>query len=410
MRKPNLFTLLIAALALLLIVPVALAQDAAPAEHPLGTVTGQLANGTAGASLPAAQEVILRIVDNEFNEETFTTTAAADGTYRFENVPMRADRDYLVSAEYNDGLFLSGLISGDPAVLDINLPVTVYETGSDDSGVKITGIMSQMSTSEGALQIIQIATFVNTSDRVLLVAGEHGNRSVAMAAPTGATYQDFMGGGFIVSTDGTQIYDTRALVPGEPLRMHLVFFLPLPQDGTPLVVDQPLNYPLDGEVQVFFGTQDLDLGSTDVLASAPPMHTTSGVFTTYGGTLNRAAGDSLRLEIAYDPTAAAATSTTTTPAPTAPPTLTLNPAAVVMIILGVGAIGLAVALFIRERGQRTRLSAGDQANLLMKQIAELDIQFKQGAITKDAYNRQRTMMKSRLMQLVKDQNAEESHA
>jgi hypothetical protein len=408
MKKPILFTLLIAALALL-IVPVALAQDAAQTAA-LGVVTGRVSNGTAGASLPAAQEVILHIVDNDFNEETFTTSAAADGTFRFENVPMLAERDYLITAEYNDGLFLSGLTPGDPAVLEIDIPVTIYETGSDASGVKIENIVSQLSTSEGALQIVQIVTFVNTSDRVYLVAGEHGNRSVAVAVPQGATYQDFMGGGFIVSTDGTQVYDTRALVPGEPLRMHLVYFLPLPQNGEALVIDQPLNYPLDGEVQVFFGTPDLDMTSTDVLASMPPMHTSSGVFPTFGGNLTRASGENLRYELAYDPTATAAAADSAATVPVSTPTLTLNPAAVVMIILGVGAIGLAVALFIRERGQRTQLSAGDQANLLMKQIAELDIQFKQGDINKEQYNRQRSLMKSRLMQLVKDQNAEESHA
>lgn len=370
----------------------------AAAETVQGVVSGTLVNGTAGAAIPQAHTITLHIVDSEMSEEVFTAVTAADGTYRFENVPIRADRSYLITTEYNDSTFLSAIVPGDPLAPQLTLPVTVYEFGADASAIKIDNVMMQVNLNEDALQIVQIVSFVNTSDRIFQTQDARGDVSVTVNMPTGATYQDFMGGGYYVSEDGTQVTDSAEVIPGKPHRMHLVYFLPVDVNAETFAYSQTFNYPFAGQFQVFFGGQGLAPNS-DTLKELTPLHTANGVFENYGLDLNIAAGTPVEFELKSVPVEEFIID------PTTPLPQSINPLAIGMIVLGVGAIALAVVLFLRDRNRAPVLNMTDQTNTLMKQIAELDLQFQQGQIKRSIYDQQRSTLKAQLMSLVKNQKS-----
>ena len=53
-----------------------------------GAVVGRVTDGTAGGSAPAGTEVALHVFSDVEEKGTHTTSLAADGTFRFENLAL----------------------------------------------------------------------------------------------------------------------------------------------------------------------------------------------------------------------------------------------------------------------------------------------------------------------------------
>ena len=92
-----------------------------------GTVRGQVTNGSTGGLAPSNLTVTLYMVDATDNSTTLPAVADAGGAFVFANVPIDANLRYAVSVLYNDTLFWSAAMPGDPANPTLDLPVTIYE-------------------------------------------------------------------------------------------------------------------------------------------------------------------------------------------------------------------------------------------------------------------------------------------
>jgi mono/diheme cytochrome c family protein len=354
-----------------------------------GVVTGQVSNGTTAASVPAALSLTLHVVKSEFSEESFTVTANADGTYRFENVPFNSAYQYVITVPYAGVQFVSEIAAVEPAQPELSLPITVYEGGTDESALQITAISSQAMVRDHSLQIIQIISFVNTSDRVYFNADEDSGTSVSVRLPLNATLLNSVSDSYIISSDETLITSTRPVLPGRSQAMHLAYSLPYGQLAT---IDQVFDYPLNGEVEVAVTTEGLVL-TGEGFAELGPVAFGERQMMSYGGVMTREAGTSLRYDISGVPV-------TVAPQQTTNPVLT---SPIAYILIGAGLISLILALIItlRERLSARKSSGKASMSDLMEQIAALDTRHQSGKVNRRVYERQRAALKARLSALMK---------
>lgn len=356
-----------------------------------GDLTGSITNGTAGAAVPGGLAVTLHVIDAEFNNVRFETIADAGGSFRFAGVPLRADRQYLASVEINGVGFVSPLITLDPALGTASLPITIYEAGADASAIQVDGMMTQISVTQAEMQILQIVRFVNTSDRVYFSQTNTQPASVMVSVPQGAQYRDVMGSEYVLSADGTQVYDVQPIIPGSPRLMHLSYSMPYSAGATLI---QTMPYGLNGRYELLIETHGLALvGDTLIPQGAITVGNTP--MSSYAAEINLSAGEMINLGINGSPasslTAVGATSSS-------------NPFALVLIGIGIGALGVAGVLFVQDRLKAAAVTKPVYAaNDLVKQIAELDVQHRDGKVSGKVYERKRASLKAQLTTILKDQ-------
>lgn len=366
--------------------------DEAAAESELttvsGTVIGTVSIGTAGAALPESLVVRLHVLKPEFEEQTFETAMLPDGSYSFNEVPFNPTFEYVVTADYGDMMFVSdvGLVEAETPALD--LPVTLYDTGADASAIQIARLTKQIGVEAGILQIVEIASFSNTSDRVY-------TEGVGLALPPGAQYQDWMGGDYALSDDGSRVIDLRPVAPGESRLMHIAYTMPYTDGGA---LEQPLIYALDGRVDVLVATDGLRVSSEGLSELGLQMAGGQQV-RTYGGEISRDAGTSIVYTVTGTPVVA--------PAPSAATSGGVNPIAYVLIGAGLSAIAFAFVLMIRDRRAASAPNLAAQpggqpaVEALMAEIADLDTRFNAGSLDERSYKQQRAALKARLTTLMK---------
>ncbi len=367
-----------------------------------GIVFGQISNGTAGGAVPPNLPLSLYVVDVNHGETSYQTTADASGAYRFENVPMRTDRDYVVTTVYNGVSFVSDPLrpaSGDAQLL---LPITVYETGADASTISIDAMITQISVSDNQLQMVQIVSFTNTSDRVFINASQGGQTSVWLPVPAGAQYFDMMGTGYTMNPDGTLIYDNQPVIPGDSHLMHASFLMSYTSG---MSIAQTMGFPINGTYEVLLATNGLNIGGSQLTQQTPRVVGGQSI-PTFAALLNVPGGQPFSYTLSGTPSAQSSTQQAAGP----------NPLAYILIGAGIGAIGVAGVLFLQERLNRNRsqpqaaaASGGtpSQSSTLMKQIADLDIRFRDGKLDRKAYEKRRAELKAQLTALLKSQPPEE---
>jgi mono/diheme cytochrome c family protein len=358
-----------------------------------GAVIGTITNGTAEGESPAGATVRLFRWDGAFNPlEPISTTVEADGSYRFDDVPIDPAYSYAVAVDFRQRRFISSFARGNSTPLE--LPVTVYEPTEDPSVIVIRGIVSQLTAVANGLQVVQVINFQNTSDRFYTTSDEVLNSqfaSVVINLPPGANIVGFPDGEnrFIVSQDQTTVVDTLPVLPGDDHLVQLVYLVPYTGDA---IIEQPLNYRLDGQVRLLLRPESLQVIS-DQLAPIGPQTIGENVFAGYGGALQLGPEDVLSYELRGAP-APAATQLQQ------PGVITSNNLVVVAILLLVGA-GLVISgLYLMYRRRKPAAQDDRLIDGLVRQIAELDEAHEKGEINHDLYRRQRQRLKQRLSELM----------
>lgn len=363
--------------------------QAATAEVVTGVVTGQIASGTTGAAVPAEITLSLHIIKSEFTEETIDAAAASDGSYRFEGVPFDSSYQYVITAPYGSVRFVSEIVTVDPAQPALNLPITLYESGAPESAIQISAISSQSLLRDNSLQIIQIVSFINTSDRVYFNTAETSGTSVSLRLPPNASILNSVSDSYVISDDGNQITSTRPVLPGKSQVMHLAYSIPYSDQ---VVVEQVLDYPLEGQVEVAVATDGLRV-SGEGFDELGQVAYGERAMMNYGGAMTLPAGASLSYEVSGTPVTAPAD---------ANPVLS-SPVAYILIGAGIGSLVIATILTVRDRLNARKRDSKATINALMEQIAALDSQHDAGKINLQEYERQRSALKARLSALMKSQ-------
>ena len=240
----------------------------------VGTLSGQVTNGSAGSTVPADLPLTLFIFDADFNQQQFTTTADPTGAYSFSDVPLDASYQYVVTANYRDRVFASDILNGDALTTDmtdgsLSLPLTIYELTEDADVIQLAGLVTQVSVSSGSLEIAQVYNFTNTSDRAYTTSQttDDGRAiSLAITLPPGAMIAGFPSdqNRFVVDATNETFYDTVPVLPGE---QHIIQVIYLIQYDQGAIIEQPINYAISAPVRLLLTPQNIKVTSDQL----PPL-------------------------------------------------------------------------------------------------------------------------------------------
>jgi mono/diheme cytochrome c family protein len=378
--------------------PVATAEVTEAVMPSTVTISGKITDGTAGSSAPNSLGVILYVFDASLNRQQTTGTAGADGSFSFADVPLDLGGTYVVTTTYRDHIFASDLLAADALKADaadgtLNLPVTVYELTEDPDVIQVSQMVTQVTVSGDNMQVTQAFNFTNTSDRAFTSsrkASSGAEISLVITLPPGAVVVGFPNdqNRYVVDAPSFTFFDTVPVIPGEDHLVQVVYLIPYSQGA---IIEQPMNYAVNGAVRLLIDPPGITVTSAQLPAmGAQTLGNTQ--YAMYGAPLTLAAGDVLRYEVS-----GAGLSDAANAARNAPVVSSNNLVPVVIgALLIVGLLGGGLFLVA------SRSRSGDQQviDILVRQIAELDADHDAGKIADDAYEAQRSALKARLAALM----------
>ena len=376
--------------------PAETAEPAAPAS--VGAVSGSITNGTSDSGVPGGLPVILLYYDEELRETAVETVADATGNFTFADVPISPAYQYVVLVTYQEQSFFSAPVFGETTTGALDLDVTIYELTQDAAVIRISGMVAQVTAVGDSLEVTQLFTLRNASDRAYTSgqnAADGRPVSVTLALPPGAVVLSFPNGEG--REDGLSIFDTAAVLPNSDHIVAVVYIIPY--EGS-AIIEQPLNYALNGPLRVLVNPPTVQLQSAQ-LPSTGIETVGQTQWQGYGGILSFAAGDVLRYELsgAAQEVVSRDTGSGVVPANNLLPLLICGIVAEIALVAG-------LYLWWRRRRQRRAAKAAAPAadpaliDGFVRQIAELDAQHERGEVDSAAYQQQRAFLKARLTELM----------
>ena len=365
-----------------------------------GTIAGTVTNASGGEVLSGLQ-VTLRGFDDMQEVITQTTMLATDGSFLFEEVEMPAGRVFMALVEYNDASYGSDIGVVQPDVLNLDLPIEVYETTSDDSVISVDRLHLFFEfIDENTLRVIQLYIMSNMSNKTL-VASADDQPTVKFRVPDGAQNLEFqdgiLGDRYIFTEDG--FGDSVAVRPGAGT-YEVLYAFDLPYNGK-LDLSQELDYPVNAVV-ILMPEGDVKIKS-DNLQDEGLRDVQGSQYRVYNGSM-LPAGENLELAISGKPGGGS---------------FSLSSGSATSAIIGLAAFGFAlivagVWLYQRSRTVNGELAADDDprttvvedpietesAETLMDAIIALDDLFKEGELPEDAYLKRRADLKDRLRKVM----------
>lgn len=329
------------------------------------SVTGTVRTGTASADVPAGLQINLFGFDGEQEAVQQTVAADARGEFRFDQIESVPGRLFFTTVEYQGVLFRSELAHVPPDASPLQLPLTIYETSSDASGLTVERLHVLIDfPAEDLIRVLELWVLANPSDRVII-------SPLSIPLPPGAVNLIFeqgeLGGRFELTEQG--FLDREPIAPGSGID-QLAFAFDLPAASRfEQRVEQPVQavtvlVPAEGAR--VSGLQDRgvqDLGGL-------PMRNY------IGGPLDP--GELLSFRVSGAVGSSPAITTT---------------------LFGAAALVGAGLLALRwwKLGKPQRLPAPADTDELILAIARLDDEFERGEIAEAAYQRQRAALKARAL-------------
>lgn len=358
----------------------------AEGEIATASVSGTILQGTAGASIPESGTVTLTIIEMTGAQGSLETELNADGTYLFDNLPLISDAGYFVSIDYGNGTFNSEFAPLTETSPDINLNITIYETTDDDSVIQLEVVLSQVDVlDEQTLQIWQLISVVNTSDKVYIYIDDRGESvSVEVPAPEGVRLSPEIDLSRFSFNDNA-VFDTRPVVPNTEHSFQLLYTVPFNGSAT---FSQTFPYAFLGPYEAYVDSSQLRLNADGWQTLDTPQDidnvTYRGIVKINGFapdetiefTINRSGTMINKQTVGYG-----------------------------VIVLGLVFILIAAWVYLRVSSVPESVPIEEETmQSLMKQIAELDDQFEQGAIEKQDYDTQRKSLKNKVALMMKAEN------
>ena len=378
------------------------------------TLTGQVSNGTAGGTIPADLEITLFVFSVEGEPQQFQTTAGATGEYSFADVPFGAESTYVVTAAYRERVFTSDFqlgsqLTGNPATLSF----PIYELTEDTAVLEISGMATQVNATGEGLEIAQVFSFSNTSDRAYSTSQTTPDGrpiSLVIPLPPGAVVPGFNEQGrYVFVQEEFTVLDTAPVLPGEEHIVQVIYFVDYGGDA---IIDQELDYALSGPVRLLVRPQNIRI-SSEQLQSRGTETIGSAQYATYGADLTLPAGSVISYEISGQGGTSAVSGAETVVSSN-------NLLPVVLLIIGVEILFVAFLIYWNRR-RRTKAAqrpspfvteppptatapsraAAPSTHALLEEIAALDAAYEAGQIEDEDYQNQRETLKARLAALIK---------
>lgn len=363
-----------------------------------GVISGTVTNRTTGQ--PAANLVVeLGIFDTSTLLEQRTTTTDAAGFYRFTDLPTESGLVFAARVQYPAGVaYSTDFVSFATDQTAIDLPVSVYETTSDASGVRLERVHFIVEFSAGQALVAELLVFSLDGDRAY--AGD-GDAVLRFTLPAGATdlaiNEEEIGGRFQATSDG--FVDRLALPPGQNVRQVLYRYA-LPYSGGKLNLARSLAYPAANVNALVndVGQKITAQGLTD-----------QGLRQTQGGNYynflaqNVPAGQALTLQMTNLP---AASGMTGTAGGAAPATSRILIIALVAVVVAAAAFLVTLPMLRSSMGRRA-VQGGAAGPVdregLIDALAELDLAHEAGELSDAAYRDQRLRLKAQLRDLLREE-------
>ncbi|MCC7353778.1 MAG: c-type cytochrome [Anaerolineae bacterium] len=380
-----------------------------------GIVSGAVTNGTPGGGSVEGITVTLHAFEGNTEGEARTTAADDQGRFRFEGINTDPALTYAVVANYRDLPYASEILAFPDEVTALSLPVEVYETTEDSSGVRIERAHFIIDFEQNNLLMGELYFFSNDKDRTFVGTKNEAGQSVVLrfTLPQGATNLDIDGGvlgaRFVETPNG--FADTMPLPPGQGSR-QVLFRYNLPYSTPSLRLLREINYDV-ANVNLLVADRGAEVTSPQASLQGT-RGTQDATYLNYEGS-NLRAGQSLELNFAKLPRAGGSVSTAIT-----------NSSTTLVVGLGVGALlmaGLLVYGLVLRKPSPVLATVGEspvaassgkdvvaQRQRLVAAIARLDDEYEAGKVAEDAYRRRRTKLKGQLLEIARQMQEREPRA
>lgn len=379
-----------------------------------GKIDGQLVDGTKDANLANTAGLTITLHSAAAGAtSTISKTAQADanGRFAFSNLETISSTRYLLIANYQGVDYYSDILNFDQNQTTLPVSMTVYETTTDPTAVKITQTHFVFDVQTRQFNVLQIIAVQNSTDRAYIGppgsgVGPH-RTTIGLPFLAGAQNLQFDNPAADDSTlRGTESLSyTLPIVPGSD---QIVYTYQLP--FTPPTYNFNLKVPFDTDkFRILLADVGGTIQSTQLTAPAP-FPTQSGQKFILSSMDNVKAGTVVTANFVNLPTTVAdQTPSTANPATSPAATSTNNNmqvvGGVVLGIAAVAALGLLLYPILRRRRAQAAPVSSD-ANLrmeLLQDIADLDDEFEAKKITEEEYRARRAELKSELLELSKDE-------
>ncbi len=221
--------------------------DQVPAsDMSIGSIHGSIENGTEGADLPHGLEVTF--IAFEGNQLVFEKEIPVDAGGKFEvhDLEIVPGRIFGALTEYQGVRYFNTAGHMLEDNLSLELPLTVFETTTDDSLIVVDRLHLIFDYSiEGVVEVSELLLMTNTGDRT--IAGQDGLNEIRITLPKGFSNLRFADSpellGFTEDADGFVIHE--AFIPGEAVETYFSFTLTYERS---LDYQQPVDYPVEAIV------------------------------------------------------------------------------------------------------------------------------------------------------------------
>lgn len=365
------------------------------------TITGQVANGTEGGTLPTGESVTLQFYEEGLWTNIYTTTLSADGAFRFDDLASETGNSFVAQIVYQDVHYYS-----EPATLEGNATadIMIYEPMDDISFISIEQAHLFIVPMGDRVRIAEYYIVGNSSDRTFAGTenADGAFTTLTFKLPPGASNLTFdsagLGERFVGDT--TAFADTLPIPPGDTtVDVDFSYELPFSED---MRVERTLDVPVN-LVALIINSETIGLEG-EALVLGGMMNTQMGPSASYSaGPL--AAGEALAFT--FGEQTQTMTAGGTTPGGTSPttPTSTARPGtrnASRETGMGIVALALAgVASYLLWTSVAATTPMPEHARPLVEEIAALDASFVAGEVDEEAYQQQRATLKRRLLTQVR---------
>jgi mono/diheme cytochrome c family protein len=380
---------------------------------PAGVIAGQVLNGTTGETL-TGETVSLRAFTPDFTETlSLTTTLETDGTFRFDVTDVGPDWVYIASVPFGDLSFSSNadqLRHGNP---ELDMPITVYESTTDPAAISIGQLHVVLEfVDENRVRVNELYIFNNADDTVYVgPSGDPAQGTVEVVLPAGAenlSFQRSFGSldSFVPANDLIQTAagwaDRLPIRPGSgALTLLTRYELPY-EDG--MTIAHPLNYPTDSGT-IILPDAGVEVVGNEWTTQGPQTFQTGEVFLNYNHPA-LTAGEAIAIELEGRPRQVAGTEGAT--ANRNQTTELIIGGTALLLVAGAGiflfrswqARQAPEPAYVAEVGAAVAAPvarpSGEDADALLRAIAELDDAHESGQIDEASYAQQRDALKRRL--------------
>jgi len=358
---------------------------AAPASQ-VGSVSGQVRNGSPGGRTLNGIEVDLHAFDGTNDQVIATTTSDATGSYHFENVEINGSAQYSVSATFAKVPYFSPPFKFDASGRQ-TADLSVYNTTASDAAVSIDRlsiVVANVDAKQRLLTLVESYHF-NNSGQATYVGQLVGSQLQSLRFPL------FGGAESLTPEAGFQLADATSIASGFALSLPvlpgpstIVFAYQVPYRDPTLVLDRTLAYKtavaeviLPGGVNV--SSPQLN-GQGAVSVGGQTLATIQGTGLTPGA--------AVRLEISGLPLSGGSFL----------PLDSLR-TQLILVVIVIGAAALSVVAYRGRAGRQRAAELGTERQQLLRRIAQLDDRFEAGKLDQGSYAREREQAKARLREL-----------